>query len=127
MRQIVLTPAGKVAAKTAIFTSLIAFVIGILTVMLMDDKGLGFIPAVLASAGIIVASTLVLLISIFGICWAFVVIKQKYDSWYSRVGFQRDLQKLAKRGIINPAHAKLPKKPTKKKTTSKKTSKKSAK
>ena len=126
MRQIVLTPAGKTVAKTAIFTSLVAFVIGILTVMLMDDKGLGFIPALLAAAGILVASTLVLLISIFGICWAFVVIKQRYDAWYCRTGFRKDLEKLTKRGLINPAHAKVSK-PKTKKTTSKRTSKKSSK
>lgn len=123
MRQIVLTPAGKVAAKTAIFTTLFAFVVGILTIMIMDDKGLGFVPALLASVGIIVASVLALMIGVFASCWAFVVLKEKYDAWYCRTGFRKDLEKLAKRGLINPAHAKVSK-PKTKKTTKRSTSKK---
>ena len=123
MRQIVLTPAGKVAAKTAIFTTLFAFIVGVLTVMLMDDHSIGFVPAVLAAVGIIVASTITLLIGVFAACWAFVVIKEKYDKWYATVGFRKDLEKLAKRGLINTKHAKTARKTTKK-TTKRSTSKK---
>ena len=126
MRRIVLTPAGKLAAKAAASATLLAFVVGILTVMLMDDHSIGFVPAVLAAVGIVVASTITLLIGVFAACWAFVVIKQRYDKWYATVGFKKDLEKLAKRGLINPKHAKTTRKTTKK-TTSKKTSKKSSK
>lgn len=112
MRQIVLTPAGKTVAKTAIFTSLIAFVIGVLTIMLMDDHNLNFVIAVLAAAGIVVAATISLLISIFVVCWAAVVLKERYDSWYLRRGFRKYLEKITK---------------TKRKKTTKKTTKKTSK
>ena len=117
MRQIVLTPAGKTVAKTAIFTSLIAFVIGILTIMLMDDHNLSFVTAVLAAAGIVVAATVALLISIFLVCWAAVVCKERYDAWYRRVGFRKDLAKL------NSKSKKTTKKTTKRSTSKKKSAK----
>lgn len=129
MKQIVLTPAGKTAVKVAIFTTLFAFVSGILTIMLMDDKGLGFVPALLASVGIIVASVMALMIGVLAICWAAVTLKSKYDNWYMRKGFKKDLEKLARKGLINPKHAKVStsgRKTSTKKTT-KRTSKKSAK
>lgn len=127
MKQIVLTPAGKTAVKVAIFTTLFAFVSGILTIMLMDDKGLGFVPALLASVGIIVASVMALMIGVLAICWAAVTLKSKYDNWYMRKGFKKDLEKLARKGLINPKHAKVgtsSRKTSTKKTTKRSTSKK---
>lgn len=107
MRQIVITSTGKTVLKTSAFVAMFAFVTGILTIMLMDDKGIGFIPAVLSAIGIILASTLLLFIGIFAACWIFVMLKSKYDHWYATTGFRKDLEKLAKKGLINPAHAKV--------------------
>jgi len=129
MRQIVLTPAGRSVVKASIFVAIFAFVVGVMTVMLMDDNGWGFVPAALASVGIIVASTLALLAGVFATCWAAVTLKERYDNWYMRKGFKKDLEKLARKGLINPKHAKVGtsgRKTTTKKTT-KRTSKKSAK
>ena len=112
MRQIVLTPAGKTVLKTSVFVALVSFVIGVLTIMLMDDKGLGFVPAVLASIGIVVASVLALVVGIVAVCVIIVVVKERYDKWYLCRGFRKDLEKITK---------------TKRKKTTKKTTKKTSK
>lgn len=117
MRRIVLTPAGKMVAKAAASTALVSFVIGVLTIMIMDDKGLGFIPAVLSAMGIVVASVLALVVGIVAICAIIVVLKEKYDGWYLRRGFRRDLEK------VTAKRKKTTKKTTKRSTSKKKSAK----